>query len=374
MRIDIEIPEVAVRGQHGVYVVFDERGEVLYIGRTFDLYRRLLGHRSQSAWFREIRSLEFTSCDGSSEARALEKSMIATFHPESNVNDFMPQQFSKRQTLPAWTVAKLVTMHEECVALRGQPEARERLDNYILALRNAGWTLAAIAEGLTMTREAVRLHQNRATRPDDSPGVPPIPVKLKPAKKVKPSISVTDLNRLKELQAQAVQVRGWTPSDSPLRAATERFSELLAEHHLAGVSIYRIAKQLGVTHLAVSARLARHGYIEDITGLPRNTRYGTRVWKRHTPSPWADGTCRRGHDVTDPANVRHINDDSSRPICRLCERVRCDEYQKRVGSRAADPARLWARAQGVPVPARGHVPKDVRAQYEAAMTREGSAA
>lgn len=327
MRIDIELPDVAVRGQHGVYVTFDVDGEVLYIGRTSNLPQRIYAHRSTSSWFKRTRAIEFTPCDGANEARALEKSMIATFHPESNINDFMPQQTSSRQKLPEWTVAKLVAMYEECVEHPRQPEVRERLDNYILALREAGWTLAAIGEGLRMTREAVRLRQCRAARPDPSPGVPALPIRIKPKKKQKPSIPERVLAELRDLQKMACQVRGWTPDDSPLRAASERYTELLAEQHLAGVSIYRIAKQMGVTHLAIKARLARHGYVEDVKGLPSNVKYGTRKWS--PPHLWNNGECKRGHDVTDPANVRHINGDPKRPICKPCERLRSAEYKAR---------------------------------------------
>lgn len=363
MRIDVTLPEAAVRGQHGVYVCFDSDGEVLYIGRTMDLFQRVLQHRSTAAWFKQMRSIEFTPCDGPNEARHVEKSMIETFHPAANINDFRPQQTSTRQRLPEWTVAKLVAMHEACVESHWQASENERLNNYIRALRDAGWTLAAIAEGLRMTREGVRLRSLAAVKADASPGVPSLPVKPKPTKKVKPSIPADVLARLLELKAEATQVRGWTPLDSPLRIASERYSELMAEQHLAGVSIYRIAKQLGVTHLAVRARLARHGYMEEVKGLDQAP-YLERRWLG--PGGFKSGTCKRGHDVTDPTNVRHINGDAKRPICKACERLRTDAYRERNVRTSTDPARVWAIAEGLPVPARGRLPQHIRDQYEAA--------
>lgn len=281
MRIEVELPEAAVAGQYGVYVVFDGDDDVLYIGRTKDLYARMRGHRSQSAWFRQMRRVEFTPCDGLTEARAVEKSLISAFRPDANVNDFSPQQRSSRQRLPEWTVARLTWMFEAASEsfTKDCPE-NDALNNYIAALRQAGWTLAAIGEGMGVTREAVRLRQLRATRIDTHSHIPAVPVRIKPTKKPRPVIPPTTLALLLELKAQAMQVNGVTALDSPLRVASERYSELLAEQVLAGVSIYRIARQLGVTHLAIRARLARHGYMAEVKGLPNNTRYGTRVHNR----------------------------------------------------------------------------------------------
>lgn len=327
MRIDVTVPECAVRGQHGVYVCYDEAGEVLYIGRTMDLFRRLLGHRSQSAWFKRMRSIEFTPCDGPNEARDVEKSLIETFHPAANINDFAPQQRSVRQTLPGWTVAKLVSMHEACVDSHWGDADNDRLNNYIAALRDAGWTLAAIGEGLRMTREGVRLRQLRATRPDASPGIPAVPVKVRPAKKVKPTIPDDVLPVMLRLKEQAQRVNGPTPLDSPLRVASVRYSEMLAEQLIRGVTIYRMSKQLGVTVLGIKARLARHGYVNNLDYMPQ-VPFEERVWKSPAAG-FETGKCKRGHDMTNQANVRHINGDPKRPVCKPCERIRVAEYRAR---------------------------------------------
>lgn len=319
--VDVDVPAAAVPGQHGVYVAFDGVGEVLYIGRTQNLVARMGQHRYQSAWFRQMRTLEFTPCDGPNESRVLEKSMIRTFRPDANTNDRLPQQTSAKQTLPAWTVAKLVTLYEASVAARGSECENDRLNCYILAIRQSGWTLGAIGEGLTLTREAVRQRAARAPRADYSFGVPPAPVKPKPVKKPKPTIPPVVLHELLALKPDAMRVKGPTPLDSPLRQASERYTEIIAEQHLAGVSISRIAQQLGVTHLAIRARLARHGYMEEVKGLPGNTRYGT---------PWITRRekCRAGHDFAGE-NVRFINGDTKRRVCRACENRRSAEYHAR---------------------------------------------
>jgi hypothetical protein len=330
VRIEVELPECAVKGRHGVYVVFDADDEVLYIGRTRHLYVRLCQHRSQSAWFRQMRRVEFTPCDGANEARGLEKSMIATFHPAANINDWSPQQRSARQTLPGWTVAKLVEMHEACVeAGRHADVENDALNTYIATLRNAGWTLAAIAEGLTMTREAVRLRQGKATHIDSRAAVPPVPVKVKPAKWVRPVIPEQTLGVLLELKEQARLVNGPTPLDSPLRVASERYSELLAEQVLAGIATSRIAKQLGVTPMAIRARLARHGYLPEVKGMPGNGRYGERRFQRGPRDE-----CHLGHPLSGD-NLRLVNGDPTRRVCRECTRRRSNEYAARTSQKRA---------------------------------------
>jgi hypothetical protein len=318
VKITVEIPDCATPGQHGVYVCFDGNGDVLYIGRTKDLGARLKGHRSQSAWWRQLRSVEFSPCDGPNEARVVEKSMIATFRPEANVNDWRELPSTVRHTLPSWTVAKLVEMHEAVIAAgrHGQSE-NATLNGYILALREAGWSLASIGAALSMTREAVRLRQARAESPHTAPGVPPLPQKPVKPKKVRPSVPPTVLQELRQLQPLATSVRGWTPHDDPARAASERYTEILADQYLSGVSVGRIAKQLGVTHLAVRARLARHGYIEPVKGL-KNVPFGT---------PGRRGVaCKAGHAL-EGDNVRLINGDPRRRVCKTCERRRVAKYR-----------------------------------------------
>lgn len=329
MRARVEIPDCAMPGQHGVYVAFDGSGEVLYIGRTHDLSTRLSGHRSQSPWYLRLRSVEFTPCAGPHEARVLEKSMIATFRPELNVNDGGPQQFSKRQALPDWTAAKLVGLHEACADRGRGPKSpeNERLNNYIRALREGGWTLAAIGQALTMTREAVRLRHRRATKADGRLGVPPVPRKVKPKKRRPPQIPAVAVAEMRELQVPARQVKGTTPLDSPLRVATERYTELIAEWHLRGVSMYRISQQMGVTPLAIRARLARHGYMEEVKGLPGNVKYGTPFVRRKR-------TCHLGHPLSGD-NLRLINGDPARRACRACARRRSNEYHARQKAGAA---------------------------------------
>lgn len=324
-RITVDVPDTAVPGQHGVYVVLDAVEEVLYIGRTQDLINRLRAHRRAAPWWKFTRKIEFTPCADAVGSRQLEKSMIATFHPDANVNDRLPIAASKvAQELPGWTASKLRSLYCDAVAAGWHSDSNALLNGYILALRQAGWKLAAIGAALEVTREAVRLREAQATHVTRRFGVPSPPRKLEPIKAVKPSISTADVAKMRALFVGARKVNGATPLDHPSRQDSIDLSELMAEIHLSGVSIYRIAKTLGVSHLAVRARLARHGYLAPITGLQGNARYRGIRTPHHGPA----SHCKRGHPLSG-ANLRLVNGDPQLRHCRACTSIRSAEYQAR---------------------------------------------
>jgi hypothetical protein len=137
-------------------------------------------------------------------------------------------------------------------------------NDYIAALRNAGWTLQAISEATNITRERVR--QIVATTSatlihEDIPFPPTVYEKPKPVY-VEPSAET--LARLLELKPLAAQVRGTSPA---FRSEGEEFSRLLNHAHKnEGVTIYRLAKRLGVTPASIRFRLARYGYLPSLSG------------------------------------------------------------------------------------------------------------
>lgn len=77
-----------------------------------------------------------------------------------------------------------------------------------------------------------------------------------PADAVTPEVA----DELRAMYAIARTVRGSTPVDDPKRKVGEEFTEALAVLVEQGVTVYRLAKVLGIGHQAVYARLARHGY------------------------------------------------------------------------------------------------------------------
>ncbi len=143
---------------------------------------------------------------------------------------------------------------------------------YVKALRMKGWTLQAIAEALGVTRERIRQIEAKAS-PSllvyvlSNPGNFPVPeletkeVEVPDNTPVVPS-EVT-LKRLLELQPFAQKVR-WDQAEH--RAAAEEYTALLWHaHSVEGVTIYRLAKCIGVTHGAIRFRLARYGYLQPKT-------------------------------------------------------------------------------------------------------------
>jgi hypothetical protein len=145
--------------------------------------------------------------------------------------------------------------------------SRDLLRSQIAALRLGGWTFESIATPLGMSRERVRQlyaesgdPRRAAVDATDSgfmvPNRPSFPTK---EPYVRPQTSAGGLARLLELQPLVQQVRANSPRG---RAEAEEFAALLwREHDYRGVSVYRLAKDLGVTHAAVRSRLIRYGYM-----------------------------------------------------------------------------------------------------------------
>lgn len=135
-------------------------------------------------------------------------------------------------------------------------------DAYVRALRNAGWTLESVATPLNISRERVR--QICATKdsenilPSDYEVPEPPLVVEKRSTRVFVEPEPETLARLLELQPMAQQVRSHS---ARYRAEAEEYTRLVAKAHLEeGVTLYRLAKRLGVSHPALRFRLARYGY------------------------------------------------------------------------------------------------------------------
>lgn len=142
----------------------------------------------------------------------------------------------------------------------------ETRDAYIANLRSRGWTLSSIAAGAGLSRERVR---QIVADNEHADAVAFLPLPLPPAKLEKPKpvyAEPTDqtLTRLKELQPLAQKVRS---NMTKYRAEAEEYTSLLNyARTVEGVSLYRLAKLLGVTHGALRFRLVRYGYMSTATG------------------------------------------------------------------------------------------------------------
>jgi hypothetical protein len=137
-------------------------------------------------------------------------------------------------------------------------------NDYITAIRNAGWTLQAISEATGITRERVRQIVAETKPAIIYDNIPLPPLFLEKPKPVYIEPSAETLARLRELRPLAAQVRGTSPA---FRAEGEEYSRLLDyAHKVEGVTIYRLAKRLGVTPASIRFRLARYGYLPSLSG------------------------------------------------------------------------------------------------------------
>jgi hypothetical protein len=142
-------------------------------------------------------------------------------------------------------------------------------DQLIRELRTAGWTLEAIAVASKLTRERVR--QVTTLTPAISISldikIPEPPIKPERPRPVYIEPTPATLARLLELQPYAQQVRS---SGKKYRAEAEEYTALLNHSHVnEGVTLYRLAKRLGVTHGALRFRLVRYGYKKPVTATSK---------------------------------------------------------------------------------------------------------
>jgi hypothetical protein len=146
------------------------------------------------------------------------------------------------------------------------------LPNYIVALRTQGWTLDSIAEPLKLSRERIRQLAAKVDNIEDATASTQKagleitrPDKKEPKEKISTAKQRTDptphnIQRMLELQPLVQQVRA---NRTAHRTEAEEYTRLLNfEHEKRGVSLYRMAQELGVTHGALRFRLVRYGYKE----------------------------------------------------------------------------------------------------------------
>jgi transcriptional regulator with XRE-family HTH domain len=164
---------------------------------------------------------------------------------------------TQHQTLPFIATVALNTI-----------EDKDMRAAYIYALRIKGWKLQALADAVGLTRERIRQIESKASpalviHVLADPGSFPVPeldtIEIEvPAPPVFIEPSPETLARLLELKPLAQKVRY---DHSTYRKEAEEYSALIWHaHSVEGVTLYRLAKRLGVTHGALRFRLARYGY------------------------------------------------------------------------------------------------------------------
>ena len=157
-------------------------------------------------------------------------------------------------------------------SLDGKTDALVR-NSYIAALRYAGWTLQSIGDATGVSRERIRqiestidleLVRQIKMFPNEFP-IPALPTETVVEYKYEAyEPSPETLARLLELQPMAQLVRSHSPK---YRVEAEEYVALLWKaHNEEKVTLYRLAKCLGVTHGALRFRLVRYGYMTPSQG------------------------------------------------------------------------------------------------------------
>lgn len=146
-------------------------------------------------------------------------------------------------------------------------------DKLIKELVDANWTYEAISNASGLTRERIRQIANAAEKLAEefdfnlAIEIPEPPLKPEKPKPVYVEPSQATLARLLELQPYAQQVRA---NGSKYRKEAEEYTALLNHAHtVEGVTLYRLAKRLGVTHGALRFRLVRYGYKKPVTATSK---------------------------------------------------------------------------------------------------------
>lgn len=154
---------------------------------------------------------------------------------------------------------------ETALALKTTTD-RDTLFAHYVALREGGWTLDSMATVVGISPERVRQlalkagPKEQALAKSKAAGlvVPELPIFPEREKVQRPEPLGENLERMLELQPLAQQVRANSPR---YRAEAEEYTGLIdLEHNHRGVSLYRLAQLLGVTHGALRFRLVRYGY------------------------------------------------------------------------------------------------------------------
>lgn len=129
---------------------------------------------------------------------------------------------------------------------------------YVKRLCLAGWTYQSVADVFKVSRQAIEQYLKKSEPSEYADSLPIPEVPSDPIYKVqRQEVNDDVLAQLKELHAKAKLVRG---KGKKYRYEAELFTKLAWEQTQQGVSVYSLAKSLGVTHGALLFRFVRYGY------------------------------------------------------------------------------------------------------------------
>ena len=135
---------------------------------------------------------------------------------------------------------------------------------YAKALCDNGWTYQSIADVLGVSRQAIEQYVRsksvvngegvKEVKDLPIPELPTTPIYQSKIVEADPEV----VAQLKELHSKAKLVRG---KGKAYRKEAELFTKLAWEQHQSGITIYSLAKSLGLTNGALTFRFVRYGYM-----------------------------------------------------------------------------------------------------------------
>ena len=157
-----------------------------------------------------------------------------------------------------------ITLPQDTIDLLKSLSIQER-KAYAKRLVDVGWTYNSIATPLGVTRQAiesyVKPHFRNAYKPEMLEQVKDLPIPQVPSKPIMKSkrveASAEALATLQSLYVKARMVRGKGQNN---RTEADEFTRLAWEQVQQGISVYSLAKSLGVTPSSLQFRFVRYGY------------------------------------------------------------------------------------------------------------------
>lgn len=181
--------------------------------------------------------------------------------------------------------------------LRGLHDMEDPLLNVLLAgARTHGWRTPSLARALGMNDAAVSKRIERARRwareaqaTDEGyarvaeqaatvviPEAPKVPAMINGKR-----LPADQLEQLRAMRLVAAKVNGAVKAGDPRRVTSEKFSaELDRLINQEDYSPYYLAKELGLTHRAITSRLERHHFREpcpSVAGTPSGEYFGRKI-------------------------------------------------------------------------------------------------
>lgn len=199
----------------------------------------------------------------------------------------VPRDTYARQTLRhvarGLTEAGRAEVGSALFGLAEDPDPAKKLTDAIKMLTATG------AEDRRMRTATRRLERAREYQPSQSVGgaeAIPEPIEVPEPRRVRMMMNgqrlpAEEIERLLTMKEIASRVNGAMPADHEDRRVSEAYSARLA--HLIddkGFTPYYLAKELGVTHRAITSRLERHGYrtpCPSVAGTPSGQYRGRKI-------------------------------------------------------------------------------------------------